>query len=171
MSTSARSPNDKTVDSFAAIQKCFDAAKAQKKSAWIPSGTFYVNSGKGLHARDITVEGAGMWYSAIYRAVPLPAAHGVASIFEPVSCTVRNLFFDQNAPGRSEADGDGGGINIKGENWLVEKVWVQHTASGVWGDGENGLVRDWPHAQHLGATASTSTTATREHRQQPDRDQ
>jgi hypothetical protein len=135
--------NDATVDSTAAIQRCFDAAAEQKKIAWMPMGTFYLLKEKGLRAHDITIAGAGMWYSTIYRKCPLPSSpNGLPEIFAPVSCTVKNLCFDQNAPARDGPNGDGGGVNIKGDGWLVDSVWVQHASSGVWGDGSNGTVQN-----------------------------
>jgi len=134
--------DDATFDSQEAMQHCFDAAKSQKKTAWIPKGTFYINSAKGLHATDITIAGAGTWYSTIYRRIPLPSPKGVSDMIVPTSCTVKDIHFDQNASARDGAFGDGGGINIKGTGWLVDTVWVEHTSSGVWGDGTNGLVKN-----------------------------
>ena len=136
-------PNDSKTDSTEAIQHCFDAATSQGKIAWVPSGMFYLTTTKGLHAKNITIQGAGMWYSTIYHNYPLPSPKGGAScIIEPVSCTLKDLCFDQNAPARDGPYGDGGGINIKGSDWLVDSVWVQHTSSGVWGDGFKGTVQN-----------------------------
>jgi hypothetical protein len=132
--------NDASKDSTKSIQRCFDAAAREKKIAWIPAGTFYLTTADGLNAKEITIQGAGMWYSSIYRNVPLPHAGGTPDIIDPVSCTIKDLLFDQNAPARDGDYGDGGGINIKGSHWLVDRVWVQHTSSGVWGDGSNGAV-------------------------------
>ncbi|HTJ78340.1 MAG TPA: carbohydrate-binding protein [Rariglobus sp.] len=135
--------DDKTFDSTAAIQRCFDDARAKKKTAWIPRGTFYLTTAKGLYARDITILGAGMWHSLIYRQMPLPSATKyIACLIEPTSCTIKDLAFDQNAPARDGPWGDGGGINMKGDHWLVDSVWVQHTSSGLWADGTNGLVKN-----------------------------
>jgi hypothetical protein len=134
--------DDKTVDSTAAIQHCFDAARAQKKTAWIPKGTFYLATANGLSAEGITIQGAGMWYSTIYRNCPLPSPRGMSDIIEPVTCTLKDLCFDQDASARDGPYGDGGGINIKGNGWVVDSVWVQHASSGVWGDGFNGVVKN-----------------------------
>jgi len=135
--------NDKNTDCTASIQHCFDAARDQGKTAWIPPGTFYLGTSKGLDAKKITIQGAGMWYSTIYRNMPLPSKQGgMSDMIDPVSCTIKNLAFDQNAPARDGPYGDGGGINIKGSDWLVDSVWVQHTSSGVWGDGFRGTVQN-----------------------------
>ncbi|HEY0257742.1 MAG TPA: glycosyl hydrolase family 28-related protein, partial [Candidatus Methylacidiphilales bacterium] len=69
------------MDSTAAIQKCINEAQSRKKSVWIPEGTFYLKTTAGLHAKGITIEGAGMWFSTIYRDVPLPNSTPLGAIF------------------------------------------------------------------------------------------
>jgi hypothetical protein len=135
-------PNDPTVDSTQAIRKCIDEAQKKRKSVWVPPGTFYLLTTQGLNPKGITFEGAGMWYSTIYRKITLPVVGGGGGIIEPTSCIIRNLCFDANSIGRPEEDGDCFGINIKGENWVVDSCWVQHTSSGAWCDGTNGVVRN-----------------------------
>ncbi|MDQ1715501.1 MAG: hypothetical protein QOC60_1446, partial [Frankiaceae bacterium] len=66
-------------DSTAAIQNCITQAQSQGKILWIPQGTFYLKGTQGLRAQGITIEGAGMWYSRIYRAVPLPNGQPLAA--------------------------------------------------------------------------------------------
>jgi hypothetical protein len=129
-------------DSTAAIQKAIDAASAQKKALWIPSGRFIIGAA-GLHATGITLAGAGMWYSTLYRNLALPYAGGTAPpLLQVTSVTLRDFFLDSNSVSRKGEDGDSAGVNISGQNWLVERLWIQHTSSGVWGKGENGMVRD-----------------------------
>jgi hypothetical protein len=125
-------------DSQPAIQKCIKAAQQQKKAVWVPRGTFYLRDPKSqtLEATGITIEGAGMWYSVL-SASPEPPAEPHGNILKPTSCTVRNLAFDSNAVHEGN-----GGLNVKGSNWLVEKIWVQHMGAGIWADGDNGTIRD-----------------------------
>jgi len=52
--------------------------------------------------------------------VPLPNATPLAPILAMLSCTTRNLLLDANAPSRAMVDGDGGGVDIGGSNWLME---------------------------------------------------
>src|SRR6267142_1135457 len=63
-----------TTDSKTGIQNCINDARAQGKTVWIPQGKYMVNSlaSGGLDLSGVTVEGAGMWYSIIYRNIPLP---------------------------------------------------------------------------------------------------
>jgi hypothetical protein len=135
-------PNNPGFDSTTAIQNCINAAQSQGKSVWIPPGTYYLKTTKGLTATGITIQGAGVWYSTIYRNVPLPNATPLAAIMSMTSCTARNISLDANAPSRASVDGDGGGVDIGGSNWLMENFWIQHASSGFWASGVNGIVRN-----------------------------
>jgi Pectate lyase superfamily protein len=73
------------VDSTSAIQNCINQAQSQGKVLWIPAGTFYLKGTANLHAQGITIAGAGVWYSTIYRAVPLPNSQPLGAIFELTS--------------------------------------------------------------------------------------
>jgi fibronectin type 3 domain-containing protein len=134
-------PDNPLFDSTAAIQSCFNNAKSQNKIAWIPPGTFYLNSSSAsLSANGITIQGAGMWYSTIYANPPFPASS--ANILGPTSCTVQDLTFDANAIGPGPGQGNGGGLNVKGNNWVINRVWVQHLGAGIWADGSNGIIEN-----------------------------
>jgi MYXO-CTERM domain-containing protein len=128
------------VDSTNAIQKTINAASAQGKSVWIPQGRFIVTG--GLTATCVTIEGAGMWYSAVYRNLPLPVTNPLATMWQVTSVTMRNFLIDSNSQSRTNADGDAGGITVYGASWLVENMWVQHCSSGVWGSGSGGTARN-----------------------------
>jgi hypothetical protein len=151
------------VDSTAAIQNCINQAEAQGKILWIPEGTFYLKGTTGLNATGITIEGAGMWYSTIYRDVPLPNANGLAAIFSVTSCTVRNFHLDSNAISRGTNDGDGGAMDTTGTNWLADSIWSQHVESGFWASGTGGTVQNsrltsiWADGCNLNNVSLTGT--------------
>jgi hypothetical protein len=126
------------MDSTAAIQNCINQAQSSGKSLWIPQGTFYLKGTQGLTANGITIEGAGMWYSTIYRDVPLPNANGLAACFSVTSCTLRNFAIDSDARSRATADGAGGSMDTTGTNWVADNIWGQHTESGIWASGTGG---------------------------------
>jgi hypothetical protein len=130
-------------DSTAAIQSCINDANSQGKSVWIPQGTFYLKSSNatGLTATGVTIEGAGMWYSTIYYSPPLPSG-GTSNVMLPTSCTLKSFAIDGNAVSKGPGGGNGGGINIKGSNWLIDSVWVSHEGAGVWADGTGGTVQN-----------------------------
>lgn len=134
--------DSQSVDSRAAIQNCIDQAEQQGKTLWIPRGTFYVKGTAGLNAQGITLAGAGLWYSTIYRDVPVPNSTPLAALFDLTSCTVRNFHIDANAVSRSTIGGDGGAMDTTGTGWLAEGIWTQHTMSGFWASGTGGTVRN-----------------------------
>lgn len=131
-----------SVDSRAAIQNCINQAQSQGKTLWIPQGTFYVKGTTGLTAQGIRIAGAGMWYSTVYRDVPVPNSTPLAALFNLTSCTVENFHVDANAVSRSTIGGDGGAMDTTGTNWVADGIWTQHTMSGFWASGTGGTVRD-----------------------------
>ena len=135
-------PNDANVDNSTAMQNAINAAQTAKKTLWIPAGTWYIKSTGGLNATGITIEGAGMWYSTVYRNVALPNSTPMGAIFNVDTCTVRNFALDSNALSRVSADGAGGGMDTTGTNWLAENIWTQHTLSGFWASGTGGKVQN-----------------------------
>lgn len=149
--------NNPSVDSTPAIQKCIAAAVAAGKSVWVPPGVFYMNSG-AIHETNVTIAGAGMWYSEVYHQIPMEGYHD--AVFRGVGGTIQDLAVDGNASSRHVCDG--GGINMDGDNWVVNSVWVEHTASGVWGKGTGGLVENsrFTHSWADGINLNQGNTPT-----------
>ena len=134
--------NDPTFDNQTAIQNCINDAQTQKKAMWIPQGVFYVQTTGGLNATGIEIDGAGMWYSTVYRKLPLPNSVALGAIFNLDSCSVHDFALDSNALSRASADGAGGGMDTTGTNWLADGIWTQHTESGFWASGMGGTVQN-----------------------------
>ncbi|MEV8540202.1 carbohydrate-binding protein [Streptomyces sp. NPDC051572] len=134
--------DSQAVDSRAAIQSCIDQAEQQGKILWIPQGTFYVKGTTGLDAQGITIAGAGLWYSTVYRDVPVPNSTPLAALFDLTSCTVRDFHIDANAVSRSTIGGDGGAMDTTGTDWVADGIWTQHAMSGFWASGTGGTVKN-----------------------------
>lgn len=134
--------SSQSVDSRAAIQTCIDQAQSQGKILWIPQGTFYLKGTGNLHATGITIAGAGLWYSTIYRDVPVPNNTPLGAVFDLTSTTVQNFHIDANAISRSTIGGDGGAMDTTGTNWMANGIWTQHTMSGFWASGTGGTVQN-----------------------------
>jgi hypothetical protein len=130
------------VDSTTAIQNCINQAQSQNRILWIPAGTFYLKGTTGLSAQGITIAGAGMWYSTIYRDVPLPNNVPLAALFNLTSCTVENFHLDSDATSRAMVDGGGGAMDTTGTNWVANGIWSQHVESGFWASGTGGTVEN-----------------------------
>jgi hypothetical protein len=134
--------DSQAADSGPAIQNCINQAQSQGKTLWIPQGTFYVKGTTGLRAQGITIAGAGLWYSTVYRDVPVPNNTPLAALFEVTSCHVQNFHIDANAVSRSTIGGDGGAMDTTGTNWSADGIWTQHTMSGFWASGTGGTVKN-----------------------------
>jgi hypothetical protein len=116
-------------DSTSAVNQAV-AAVGPGGTVWIPTGTFKVTS--HVLVDNVTVTGAGMWYSnlqgagvGIYgNAVPKPSANVHLSNFA-ITGDVRVR--DDSSP----ANGIGGAM----ANSTVSNIWIEHTKVGVWMDG------------------------------------
>lgn len=129
---------DSTVD----IQNCVNQAEADNEILWIPSGTFYMIGTSSIVVNNITVEGAGYWYSEIYRDVPLPNNTPLGSALQCTSCHLQSFHIDSDSTSRAEVDGGGGAEDTTGTNWSIENMWVQHVESSVWASGSGGIVEN-----------------------------
>jgi hypothetical protein len=133
-------------DSTVAIQNTVNAARTQGKSVWIPQGKYLTNSlaSTPLNFTGVKVQGAGMWYSTIYRRVPLPANSWRSQILVGSGTTLTDLQIDANAIWRG-VGGTGGsdyGINASGAGgWLVDRIWTRHVDAN-WLSGTNGIVQN-----------------------------
>ncbi|HEY2083613.1 MAG TPA: coagulation factor 5/8 type domain-containing protein, partial [Verrucomicrobiae bacterium] len=134
--------NNVSVDNTAAINNCFAAAQSQGKSAWIPPGTYYFSAiNGGLHASGIKIQGAGPWYSTLYRVTPSNNSQGVNNIITTTSSTLQNVALDCNGSNRA-GNNNNGAINFSGNNWLVDNVWIQHVTSAFWCAGVGGTAQN-----------------------------
>ena len=129
-------------DSTADIQNCINQASSQGKILWIPQGTFYVIGTASLPVTGITVEGAGYWYSEVYRDVPLPNNVGLGSLFQCYSCSLQSFHIDTDSLSRATVDGGGGAEDTTGTNWSIENMWVQHVESSLWASGSGGTAEN-----------------------------
>ncbi len=137
-----------TTDSTVAIQNCVRDARAQGRSVWIPPGKYMVASlaSNPLDLTGVTVNGAGMWHSMIYKNVPLPPPRTPwrSNIMVGSGTTLRDISVDSDAiyRGVGGVSGDDSGITATGAGgWLIERVWVQH-CDAQWLSGTNGTIQD-----------------------------
>lgn len=126
-------PNDGSDDGLA-IQAAIDQARLQKTGVWIPKGIFE-SSIRPFEVADVTIQGAGMWYSTI---------HGLYARFNCVGNNCR--YFDFAILGetltRDDQSPENGFNGGAGTGSRLENIWVEHTKVGYWvGNGTtDGLV-------------------------------
>jgi F5/8 type C domain/Right handed beta helix region len=123
-------------DNSVAIQNCINAAQTQGESVWIPPGTFNITN--KLTVTGITLAGAGVWYSTIYRNPPLPSPNRTEIIL--TGGTIQDLYIDANANQRNIPAYSDYGINVAGTGWLIQRVWIQHSDAAIWATGTSGTV-------------------------------
>jgi hypothetical protein len=106
---------------------------------WIPPGTY--NIPWHVTVNDVTLEGAGMWYSTLTGAAP-----GIYGLGEPNSCGVggntgvssnvhlANFALVGQVNSREDCDQDNG-IGGAMSNSTISDIWVEHEKVGIWMDG------------------------------------
>ncbi len=158
--------NNPSIDSTQAIQNCIADAQTQGKIVWIPQGTFYEGLGWAATASGITIQGAGVWYSVIYRDPPIPPNEFLNNTLTLTSVTLKNVMLDSNSTSGSSNDGGVGAIGIDGTNWLIDNVWIQHSGAAIWAGGTNGTIQnsrvtgDWSDGINLNNFSNSSTVGT-----------
>jgi hypothetical protein len=119
-----------TADSSNAFSQAISAAQAQGRTVWIPTGTFQVN--QHIIVNNVTIQGAGMWYSAA-------AGNGVGFYGNYAPNPSTNVHLSDFAIfGNVQDRNDGAQVNGIGgalANSTVSNIWIEHTKVGAWMDG------------------------------------
>jgi hypothetical protein len=143
-------------DSTVAIQNAVNDARRLGKWVWIPPGKYMTNSlaPTPLNFTGVTVKGAGMWYSVIYRNVPLspPVSSWRSQILVGSGTTLTDIQIDSDAiwRGIGGAGGDDYGVNASGAGgWLIDRIWTRH-ADANWLSGSNATVQNSRTADSYG---------------------
>jgi hypothetical protein len=123
-----------------ALSTCLDAGAASGKAVYFPEGRFIQNEKIEIPANGGLV-GAGMWFTTFYSTAAVTdfggpfgfnmnGANGVLSDVK-VDTTV-----DSRANGGSAITGGSSG-------WTVQRVWIEHTGTGMWvGATSHSVVQD-----------------------------
>ncbi len=119
-------------DSSADIQNCINMAESQGKVLYIPQGTFKTLGGR-LRANNVTVQGAGMWYSSL-------SGIGAGFLCGGGNCTFHDFALLGDATFRSDTNKTGGFDGTSGPGSVIDGVWVEHANNGYWvGHNTSGL--------------------------------
>ena len=116
-----------------AIQHCIDRAREEKTAVWIPPGTFESNE-HGFEVADVTIQGAGMWYSTIRGFYARFNCVGNNCRYADFAILGETITRDDKSP----ENGFNGGAGVGSR---LENIWVEHTKVGYWVGGfSSGLV-------------------------------
>jgi hypothetical protein len=122
-----------TNDSSAAIQTCIKSAESHGQVLYIPQGTFKT-LGARLSANNVTIQGAGMWYSTL-------SGIGAGFLCGGGVCKFLDLALFGDATFRSDTQKTGGFDGTSGAGSVIDGVWVEHANNGYWvGHNTTGLI-------------------------------
>ena len=126
-------------DSTAATQQAINDASSQGKVLWAPPGTYKINT--QLQVNNVTIKGAGMWYTKFYFPTQTGNNEGFYGHWQPNCCVVpsTNVHLSDfaiwgNVVKREDNDqinGIGGALTDS----TVDHIWIEHTKCGMWMDG------------------------------------
>jgi hypothetical protein len=120
-------------DAGDAIQACIEKARAAKTGVWIPVGVFESEI-HGFDVSDVTIQGAGMWYSTIHGKYARFNCTGDHCRFADFAILGETILRDDKSP-------ENGFNGSAGTGSRLENIWVEHTKVGFWVSGKtNGLV-------------------------------
>lgn len=114
---------DGVTDDTAKLVQCIADAKSQGKTVWVPEGTYRIGS---VDAANVTIRGAGMWYTAF------------TGKYARFNCTGGNLgFYDFAVFGDASTRNDDSGLENAfdghpGSGSILERIWVEHKKCAFW---------------------------------------
>ena len=121
----ATGTNDSTNAFNAAI-----AAAGSGGTVWIPPGTFNIPG--HIMVNNVTVAGAGMWYSTVTGAAP--GFYGNSAPSPSTNVHLQNFAIFGNVQQRDDSaqvNGIGGAMSSS----TVSNIWIEHMKVGAWMDG------------------------------------
>ena len=135
-------PNDDG-DDTAALRKCVEEAKKQRKQVYIPRGVFRQDG--ILELDGVTVSGAGMWYTTITtHALPPPNGSWSGNLGFRLAgreIGIQDLHIIGLSRRRSRPFQRG--VIGSGENFKIERLWIERSGVGIWiGNCRDGVIRD-----------------------------
>jgi len=116
-------PNDGS-DDVGAFRAAIAAARQQGHEVWIPSGAFNLNS--ALQVDQVTIRGAGMWYSELHSNNPFNNG-GVSG-----NIRLHDFAIFGQVSERNDNSPDNGYHGAFGSNSVVSGLWIENTKCGLW---------------------------------------
>jgi len=125
--------NNFTDDYTQAFKSCIAKAIEIGKSVWIPAGEFKI-TGDIILPSNITIQGAGMWYSELV---------GDSALYHDPNRRVRikgsgsnihisNFAINGKLTYRNDRESSDGIVGSYGENSIISNLWIEHTKVGMW---------------------------------------
>lgn len=131
---------DGQTDDHAAFVAAIDAAKKQHKTVWIPPGRFVIKG--AIEVSDVTIQGAGMWYSNLVGAADYSPDSRLAILGNGSNITLSDFAISGNLDYRNDSESNDGIGGSFGTGSTISNIWVEHTKTGAWLTNSDSLVVD-----------------------------
>jgi Alpha-1,3-glucanase catalytic domain D1/Alpha-1,3-glucanase catalytic domain D2 len=120
-------------DDTKALRNCIAAARKEGKIVWVPAGDYKL-TGDIMVPSDVTVQGAGMWYTTFVGDAGL---YGQADRRVRFKLTGNNIHLADFAINgklnyRNDNEPNDGIVGAHCENSTISRIWVEHTKVGMW---------------------------------------
>lgn len=112
-------------DDYQAFADCISVARETGREVWIPAGDFHFVSKQSLNVSDVTIRGAGMWYTNLIGAGASFHYEGTCEFYDFSLSGVSTVRNDSEDLAAFEAIGTS-------TNVTIENIWMEHVKVGVW---------------------------------------
>lgn len=131
---------DLSDDYTEAFIKCIAKATETGKTVWIPVGTFKI-TGDIILPSNITVQGAGMWYSKLVGDEKLytDASKRVRVKGNGDNIHIADFAIDGKLNYRNDKEENDGVVGSFGINSTISNIWIEHTKVGMWIENSSNL--------------------------------
>jgi len=123
-----------------AFKNCIKKAIETGKIVWIPVGTFKI-TGDIILPSNITVQGAGMWYSQLVGDEKLytDASKRVRVKGNGDNIHIADFAIDGKLNYRNDKEENDGVVGSFGINSTISNIWIEHTKVGMWIENSSNL--------------------------------
>ena len=126
-------PGDGVDDSDALIWAMNEAANSASKTVYIPAGSWELGRKIGINHSDLTIQGAGMWYTNLRFTSDQAGGGGFVFDRGVGGVTVTDFYMSSALTSRyGEKAQYKGFAGSAGANTRVANVWVEHFECGFW---------------------------------------
>lgn len=124
---------DGIADDSKALLDCIEVAQEENRVVWVPEGNYKLTQDVVLHS-NITIQGAGMWYTKFV---------GDADLYDQADRRVRFKLTGSNIHladfaifgalnYRNDQEANDGVVGAGCIDSTVSRLWIEHTKAGVW---------------------------------------
>jgi Pectate lyase superfamily protein len=123
-----------------ALRNCITRAAATGMTVWIPPGVYKI-TGDIILPANVTIRGAGMWYSQLVGDTALYADAGRRVRLKGNGSNIHlsDLAIVGALNYRNDKEANDGIVGSFGENSTISRVWIEHTKVGMWIENSRGL--------------------------------